>query len=699
MRSPGAWQFRLGKKPGSGFRVPMRPLFWLGWLISLFLGAAPGWTQEPPIPLRSVAALRQLPMEELKKSLPVVLQGVVTLSSPEYSTLFIHDGTHGIFVGRGYLPGGSGPAAGDLVEITGVTDTGHFAPVVLGKDGAPPLLKVLGRPGLPIPKPVTGKEMMEPALDCDYVAIEADFRKIFLTERELYFECQAGPCRFMIVANEPVGLERIPWHLEGRRVRVPGIVATNYNSSRQMVSRLLRINQLQDISPLPPVPQEAGPARPALVKELLTLEGPGEHDLVRIQGQTTLAIPGKGFYLRTEAGSLWVQDPRAPTSARGDLMEVIGWPEAGRLKPSLRARQTTRLNSGPTPDPRRVSADEILNSGAEAELVTLEVELLDQVQTRDELRLDLRQDSVIFRGILPLEPGVKRQFWDTGSRLDITGLVSLAPGPLSVPYQQGQQLQILMRSPADIRLVRRPPWWTPGRVFAAAGLLFLAMLGGFGYARSRRKAAQAAQRREFEAVLAERSRCAREIHDTLAQGLTSISLRLECAREDVPLKPDRAMGHLEEARTLVRSSLREARRAVWNLRLEAPDGAGLMSSLQRVASSFWPDGRMHCDFETEGPIRPLAPREEEALLRIGQEALTNIARHASATRTTITLSYESDVVTLRVQDNGRGFSLDDSPAKSFGLTGMAERMAVLGGSLSIDSQPGQGTLVSATLAT
>ena len=210
---------------------------------------------------------------------------------------------------------------------------------------------------------------------------------------------------------------------------------------------------------------------------------------------------------------------------------------------------------------------------------------------------------------------------------------------------------------------------------------------------------QETQRREFEAVLAERGRFAREIHDSLAQGLTSISLQLECVRDEIGADAPRARNHLETARGLVRDSLREARRTVWNLRPLALGEADLATALQRFAHDLTRGGKVASSQEIEGTPRPLPADHESALLRIGQEAMTNAIRHGAPAKVVVRLRFGADWVTLTVIDDGRGFDVAERVGQGYGLTGMHERVAALGGSLTIDSMPGEGTEVSATLPT
>jgi signal transduction histidine kinase len=261
------------------------------------------------------------------------------------------------------------------------------------------------------------------------------------------------------------------------------------------------------------------------------------------------------------------------------------------------------------------------------------------------------------------------------------------------------KLQILARSPNDVRLLAPPPFWTARNVTILAAVIIAGLFGIFGLARARRRREKKIQRREFEAVLTERGRFAREIHDSLAQGLTSISFQLECVRDQIAEDPVSASNHVENARGLVRDSLKEARRTVWNLRPLALGETDLVTALQRFASNLENAGKITSRQQIEGTPRPLPPSHEDALLRIGQEAMTNAARHASATEICQTLRFGQGWVTFIVRDNGQGFDVATRVGKGFGLTGMNERVSALGGSLSIDSRPSHGTEVSATLPT
>lgn len=195
----------------------------------------------------------------------------------------------------------------------------------------------------------------------------------------------------------------------------------------------------------------------------------------------------------------------------------------------------------------------------------------------------------------------------------------------------------------------------------------------------------------------ERRRLAAEIHDTLAQGLTGIITQLQVvtATDD----PATAREHLERAQVLARQSLGEARRSVHDLGPGALEHDALHEALRKTLTEWSSTTGVRTEFTATGPVEPLHHEIQATLLRIAQEALANAARHARATRVGVTLSYMDDEVTLDVRDDGRGFDPLALPPRSesggFGLGGMRARAERLAGTVDIESEPGDGTAISA----
>jgi signal transduction histidine kinase len=199
----------------------------------------------------------------------------------------------------------------------------------------------------------------------------------------------------------------------------------------------------------------------------------------------------------------------------------------------------------------------------------------------------------------------------------------------------------------------------------------------------------------------ERQRMAREIHDTLAQGLTGIITQLQAAEQ---AGADRAdwHRHVTAATQLARESLSEARRSVHELRPEPLETARLSDALAGVAGRWSSLHGTGVEVTTTGTPRPMRPEVEVALLRTAQEALANVAKHAQATRVGVTLSYMEHQVALDVRDDGQGFDparLAGAPHGSdtggFGLVAMRQRIEGVSGTLQVESEPGVGTGISA----
>ncbi|MDG4800341.1 sensor histidine kinase [Micromonospora sp. WMMD980] len=203
-------------------------------------------------------------------------------------------------------------------------------------------------------------------------------------------------------------------------------------------------------------------------------------------------------------------------------------------------------------------------------------------------------------------------------------------------------------------------------------------------------------------VAAERERLAAEIHDTLAQGLTSIQLLLRAAGRVLPDRPDTAARHVEQARQAAADNLAEARRFVAALTPPALDDTTLADALARLCATTGARHRLTARFTVTGSPVPLPTASEVALLRVAQAALANTVRHARASTVEVTLGYLTDRVTLEVTDDGAGFDPERLPGPApdgggFGLAAMRARTRALGGRLAVAAAPGHGATVSARL--
>ncbi len=259
---------------------------------------------------------------------------------------------------------------------------------------------------------------------------------------------------------------------------------------------------------------------------------------------------------------------------------------------------------------------------------------------------------------------------------------------------------------------RPSDWWSAGLLYWFGYTAVAMLLGVWIYAIIRQSAQRrllieqlqrtqtelaAAERRE--GMLQERDRLAREIHDTLAQGFTSIVLHLEAAEQASDVDPERARYHLNTARETARASLTQARQVVQDLRPDLLAQQSLPAAIERLVARWQEETGVKATAVVTGDSLTLHPDLDITLLRAAQEALANVRKHAQAHQVQVTLSYMGDVVTLDVADDGVGLAGSAPTALSggFGLTAMRERVAQLGGTVEVESERGAGTTVAVAI--
>ena len=247
-------------------------------------------------------------------------------------------------------------------------------------------------------------------------------------------------------------------------------------------------------------------------------------------------------------------------------------------------------------------------------------------------------------------------------------------------------------TPASVAFEIRPPFFRRPAFY----LLCLAALGLLAAAGHRMRVGQ--MRSRLLAVIGERTRIARELHDTLAQGVAGVGLQIETALRMLETQPESAREHLRLAHALSRSSLAEVRRSIWVLRAQTSKGReGLAASLSQSLRQLTAGKGPATNVEIHGQPRPLPVAVERNLLRIAHEAVSNAVRHSSAETMNVVLDFGEEGLRLSVTDDGRGFDAEAHLARSgvehFGLLGITERARALGGELRVTSRPGEGTEV------
>jgi len=644
------------------------------------------WSQPATqaLPLTRADQIRQLSPEEAARGYPVQIRGVVTddVPAPDF---FVQDASAGIYV-EGRLSPQFTHHFGDLVEVEGVTGPGKFAPVIKELK-----VRVLGKGTLPPTRIYPFSELAGGQQDSQWVGVRGIVRAVSIDrtswhETVLAMTVASGGGRFTV--RVPIQREEDFSSWIDSEVLIEGVCGSLFNTQRQLIGVLFYVPDLHLIK----VEMQA---KEVPFSSLMRFSpGKGPQHRVRVQGVVAYQQPGRALFLQENGQGLRVMTLQDTRLAMGDVVEVSGFPAVGTSAPVLEDAVFHRVGPGMTPKPVTLDLS-VPWEQYDGALVVTDANLL-QVETQaDGQHLLLQQDDQIFEATLePRGPLDHLPTSRVNSTLRITGICLVSNGGLwSVP----QSFRILLRSPQDVTVLHAPPWWNLRRALWLLGimggvlvfvLVWMVLLGR----KLREQMVIIREKLQHGAVLEERNRIARELHDTLEQELAGITLQLDLAVDCFRQAPPVAFRALDTARKMSRHSMVEARRSVWDLRCDLLEQGDLPSALRRIVSPLEPSGDARIEVNVSGiPVR-LPGKIEMSLLRIGQEAVANAIKHGHASQIQIELQYTADKVILRVSDDGQGFSPEQSnSAGHFGMLDMRERAEAIGSHLQIDSAPGRGT--------
>ena len=445
-------------------------------------------------------------------------------------------------------------------------------------------------------------------------------------------------------------------------------------------------------------------------------------------------MDGRSFYIQQGLFGVRVQPLSSPPLKSGDLVKVAGFLDMSRQIAGISDAVVQVVGHGAVPAAERISPQEIIHINTEARrlgviaqpsnydgcLVTFPAQLVEKkmavpgvgqlVLSSGEATLSAVYNGAAFEPLRGLEPG--SELMVTGvmqvEMVGDEGLNSVASDPVV------QQLRLMLRSPADVQVLRTPSWWTASRLAAALSglaavlvgvLLWVGLLRRQVAATTERLAAEMRLRRdaalEFDASLRERNRLAANLHDTLLQSLTGIDFQLGACRAKGTQEPS---SHLDVAQKMVAHAADELRDSVWALRTMPVAGRSFRESLETIATQTGHGHPEQIAVRVAGLANDVPQFVAGNLLLVAQEALHNAVHHADAQQIEVVATGDAAAgsIDLTVRDDGRGFTPGSQLGPDqghFGLSGMRERIERLGGSLSIDSQPGNGTTVRAVVPT
>jgi signal transduction histidine kinase len=577
-----------------------------------------------------------------------------------------------------------------------------FAPIIVH-----PVFELLGHGPVPAARPTRFAELMRPDLDAQWVEVSGVVRSVVPRQgmpRDTVMEVVADELRIGVMLNGVAAPDAAHWIDD--RVAFRALCLHRYNANRQYFGVLLAVpkGERVRIEEVPPMDPYSRPLQ--MPRDLRTYRrsGSDEHR-VHLRGQVSHVIPGSALYLQHGREGIEVRTRQADTVSPGTTIDVVGFVADGNNGPRLADAEFRVVAAASALEPVTIAPEQA--GEWDNVLVRTQGRLVSTLRERGEVTCVFSSDHGTFVGTVPVPPAdALPDAWRPGALFQLTGIcvVALASFPQNEFEWRPAGFRLLLRNPDDLVVLQPAPWLTTEHVLRAIvvvlGLIAVALAGLFVRYRMRaieQRQYRFAAEREFAAVLSERNRVAREIHDTLAQGLTSISAQLELAKETVATAPERAQAALAHARESVRSSLADARRTVWALRPQVLESRDLRAALAVVGKELTAGTPVSVIVTQVGREDRLPPGMDVELLRIGQEAMTNAIRHAQPTFVVAELHYGTEAVTLRVLDNGRGISNratePDAPIAGFGLTGIRERATQLGGSFEIRDREGGGTEV------
>ncbi|MGA2984086.1 MAG: PAS domain S-box protein [Terriglobia bacterium] len=462
--------------------------------------------------LTHIDQIRSLTLEEAKRGYPVRIRAVVTYCRVIDRDMFIQDSTAGVWVDPEQF--NVNVRSGQLIEVEGTAGPGDFAPEIDKSR-----VRILGETPLPVPRRVSGDELASGRQDSQWVEVEAVVRSAAELGTNLTLNVSTDTLQFRVFVPD---YGTPPIDLVDAAVRIRGVFGGTYTPSGLFTGFQLLVPSRNEIQI---VRRRSGglfslPVRPIQFFLRLTPEGAFTHR-VRVQGVVT--YQGAGLLcIRDQDAALLIhlgvastegpQDAIPPLSGRltdvkvGDLVDVVGFPDRGEYTPVMCDAVFRRIGVSSPAQPASMSVKEALKGDHDADLVRLRAELLNRTDREGQEVLELQEGNTTFRAEMERQNGVHPlDFLRPGSLLEVTGVRRIEAEDNRLP----RAFSLLLRSPADIVVLKRPPWWTASKVLAALAMLMSAVFAVLGWVavlrrRVRSQTELIRQRLESEADLEKR---------------------------------------------------------------------------------------------------------------------------------------------------------------------------------------------------
>lgn len=435
---------------------------------------------------------------------------------------------------------------------------------------------------------------------------------------------------------------------------------------------------------------------------------PARAHRVKITGEVTFQ-DAHSLFLQDDSGGIGILSAPQSRGLPGKTVEVIGFPKLSGSVWTLTEPLVRTVKSGSHISPKNLDLGEALSARQNATLVIVNATLLAQKTNGSSQVLELQKEQRVFAATLAVGNGNLPKI-SPGSRIQVVGVCdnSTTTLPLAVEKLPSPQylasLNILMRSPSDLKIIRGPPWWTWQRTVTLVGALLMVIAVTLLWVHllrrrlERQHAAQLAfSRQVLERLEDERRRIAINLHDSLGQILLAIKNQALLAIQRPPNEEGNRQ-RLEEISGATSQAIEEVRQITHGLRPYQLDRLGLAQAIRASINRASTNSQILFATRVEDIDGVFDKEAEIHVYRIVQEALTNVVKHSDATEAAVVIKRRDGAVSISIRDNGRGFDpakLSSEPHDiGYGLSGMAERVRILGGTVAVDSRPGEGTSLS-----
>ena len=509
----------------------------------------------------------------------------------------------------------------------------------------------------------------------------------------------------------------------GAEVEIEGLYMSFNDSKRRMIGWQLHTLGWKTIKIVTPAPADPY-AVPFLDDSPSTAtaiaNGIGRR---RVCGRVIAVWHGDRLLLRTLNGARIVRVDLAgkPSPKYGQCIEAAGLPETDLYRLNLSRAIWREIPSAAVPEPaiqevtiRDLTVSAFGISGFQTDYHGKAVRMCGVVRSMPspsgEGRLGLECDGQIVPVDASASPGTFKDV-EIGCTLAVSGtcLMESDNWHPNAPFPHVEGFAIVVRTPDDIRILARPPWWTPGRLMAVIGTLLAALFGIFVWNRMlNRRAEQRGKELAAEQVahvtsdlkVYERTRLAVELHDSLSQNLTGVSLAIRAANRLADSDPDGMRKSLGLASKTLDSCRDELRNCLWDLRNQTLEESDMNEAIQQTLAPHVGDAKLTIRFNV--PRERLSDNTAHSILHIIRELASNAVRHGNATEIKVAGAIENDRLLFSVSDNGCGFDQENRPTVAdghFGLQGIQDRVDGFEGEMSITSAPGKGSKITISIKT